>query len=146
RLVEIMKEVLGHRLLTAPIQKTSEGTEYDATEHIRLGDLSGKVAVIVEYHLPDEAEDSQFSSESSESDSDEEEKAARKTYEDRKKNETANVIIPELAALGVYAQSVKPGNNSWFDPGELINAPHHQPINVSESAIRTHMPRENTKL
>ncbi|KAL2105270.1 hypothetical protein VUR80DRAFT_8628 [Thermomyces stellatus] len=146
RLVEIMTEVLGHRLLSEPIQKDNEGIEYDPTTHVKLGDLSGKVAVIVEYHLPDEATDSESSSESSNSDSDEEEKAARKTYEDRKENETSSVIIPELAALGVYAQSVKPGDNSWFDPGELVNAPHHQLINISESALRTHIPWESTKI
>lgn len=145
RLVEIMREVLGHRLLSEPVQKDNEGIDYDPTKHVKLGDMSGKVAVIVEYHLPDEAKDSD-SSDSSDSESDEEEQAARKKYEDKRKNEASSIIIPELAALGVYAQSVKPGNNSWFDPGELTNGPHHHLINVSESGLRTHMPGESTKI
>ena len=150
RLVEIMKEVLGHRLLTEPVQKDNEGIDYDPTSHVKLGDLSGKIAVIVEYHLPDEAQDSDSSSDSSDSssgsDSDEGDKAARKAYKDKKKTAASSVIVPELAAVGVYAQSVKPGNNSWFDPGELTNGPHHHLINVSESGLSTIMPRENTKI
>ena len=150
RLVEIMKEVLGHRLLSEPIRKDNEGIDYDPAKHVKLGDLSGKVAVIVEYHLPNEAaNDSDSSSDSSsdsDSDSDADEAAARKTYDDKKKTAASSIIIPELAALGVYAQSVKPGDNSWFDPGELTNAPHHQLINVSESGLRTHMPWESPKV
>lgn len=144
RLVDIMREVLGHRLLTEPVHKDNEGIDYDPSKHVKLADLSGKVAVIVEYHLPEEAKDTDSSSDTS--DSDEEGVAARKTYEDKKKTAASTTIIPELAALGVYAQSVKPGDNSWFDPGELTNAPHHQLINVSESGLRAHMPWESTKI
>lgn len=146
RLVEIMREVLGHRLLSEPIQKDNEGIDYDPAKHVKLSDLSGKVAVIVEYHLPDEAQDSDSSSDSSDSESDEEEHAARDKYKEEKKNKASSIIIPELAALGVYAQSVKPGDNSWFDPGELANGPHHHLINVSESGLRTHLPAESTKI
>lgn len=150
RLVEILHEVLGPRLLRAPVEKDHEGTLYDAAKHIRLRDLGCKVVVIVEHHLQDERPDSDSSSSSdssSDSSEDEEEKRAREEYK-KKKKKTKNdkdskedgAIIPELAALGVYAQSVKPGNNSWFDPGELINAPHHHLINVSESGLRQHLP------
>ncbi|CAI4215484.1 unnamed protein product [Parascedosporium putredinis] len=135
---------------SAPVEKDHEGTLYDAAKHIRLRDLGCKVVVIVEHHLQDERPDSDSSSSSdssSDSSEDEEEKRAREEYK-KKKKKTKNdkdskedgAIIPELAALGVYAQSVKPGNNSWFDPGELINAPHHHLINVSESGLRQHLP------
>ncbi|SPN99053.1 related to phospholipase C [Cephalotrichum gorgonifer] len=145
RLVEIMKEVLGHRLLSEPILKDGNGVDYDTAKHVRLSDMGGKVAVIVEYHLPDEHPDSDSSSSSDDSD-EEEDKSARKNYKDKKHTAPPTIIIPELAALGVYAQSVKPGNNSWFDPGELIGAPHHHLINVSESGLRSHMPSENSKI
>lgn len=135
RLVEIMKEVLGPRLLTEPVLKDPYGMEYDPAGHVKLGDLGAKVAVIVEFHLPNEAKDS---------DSDDEKDAAKNGKD--KDAAPSSVIIPELAALGIYAQSVKPGDNTWFDPGELLNAPHHHLINLSESALRTHMPRESTKI
>lgn len=139
RLVEIMKEVLGHRLLTEPVPRDRNGVEYDPEGHVKLGDLGAKVAVIVEFHLPNEAKDSDSSS------SDEQD-PADKNDKDKDKDSSSNVIIPELAALGIYAQSVKPGDNTWFDPGELLNAPHHHLINLSESGLRTHMPRESTKI
>ena len=140
-LVEIMKEVLGHRLLTEPVRKDPYGMEYDPAGHVKLGDLGAKVAVIVEFHLPNEAPDSDSSSSDS---SDEDKKGPTKNKNE--KDPASSIIIPELAALGIYAQSVKPGDNTWFDPGELLNAPHHHLINLSESALRTHMPRESTKI
>lgn len=51
-----------------------------------------------------------------------------------------SVIVPELAALGVYAQSVKPSDDSWFGPGGLVNGLHHHLINVSESGLAKHLP------
>ncbi|PKS05026.1 hypothetical protein jhhlp_008392 [Lomentospora prolificans] len=152
RLVEILNETLGHRLLRAPIQKDNEGLDYDATKHVRLSDLGCQVVVIVEHHLQDEAPDSGSSSSSdssSDSSGDEEDKKAREEYKKKKKKKKSTgsgVIIPELEALGVYAQSVKPGNNSWFDPGELINAPHHHLVNVSESSLRQHLPANKAKI
>jgi phosphatidylinositol phospholipase C delta len=148
RLVEILNEVLDHRLLKAPVEKGSDGADYDPAQHIRLRDLQSKVAVIVEHHLQDEAADNSSSSESSDSSdsSDDEEHKARDEYKKKKKSSGSTVIIPELGALGVYAQSVKPGNNSWFDPGELINGPHHHLINVSESGLRQHLPAGNAKI
>jgi phosphatidylinositol phospholipase C delta len=106
--------------------------------HVRLQDLGAKIAVIVEYHFLDEPSSS--STDSDDSEDEEEEKAARKEYKDKKKKEEPSVIIPELAELGVYAQSVKPVDNSWFQDGELANGPHHHLINVSESGLASHLP------
>ena len=143
RLAQILQEVLGHRLLSKDIRNkgTREQDDPQKHEHVTLAELGNKVAVIVEYHLPNEVESS-----SSESSSDEEEqKQARHEYAEKKKVTNAGAIIPELAELGVYAQSIKPVNNSWFE-SDLENAPHHQLINVSESGLRAHLPANSAKI
>ena len=106
-----------------------------------MADLGNKIVLIVEYHLPNE-EDSESSDASSE---DEEQKAAHQQYREKKKTANAGVIIPELAELGVYAQSVKPVNNSWYESA-LENAPHHHLINVSETGLKAHMPSNSVKI
>ncbi|KAK0710736.1 phosphatidylinositol-specific phospholipase C [Lasiosphaeris hirsuta] len=131
RLVEIMKETLGEHLLLAPI------TDDHAEDHVLLSDLTSKILVIVEHHLPTEAAASDTSSSSSSDDEDA--KAARDTY-NKKKAAAPSIIIPELAALGVYAQSVKPSDASWFGPDGLPNRPHHHMINVSEAGLGKYLP------
>ncbi|EOA87254.1 hypothetical protein ACJQWK_10227 [Exserohilum turcicum] len=142
RLVQIFEEVLGPRLLSQEVRDKGKREQNDPSkhEHVTLAELGNKVAVIVEYHLPNEPETS-----SSESSSDEEHKQAHDAYVEKKKTANAGVIIPELASLGVYAQSVKPVNNSWFE-GELENAPHHQLINVSETGLQSHLPTHSAKI
>lgn len=137
RLVQIMKEVFGDKLLSGPVTNT-EGP-MDPADHVRLADLGSKICLMVEFHLPNEPESSESDTSSSESE-DEEEKQARKQYEERKKAakqaKAPSKIIPELAEMGVYAQSVKPLDSSWYSsPGGLTNAPHHQLINVSETGL-----------
>ncbi|KAF2459067.1 putative 1-phosphatidylinositol-4,5-bisphosphate phosphodiesterase 1 [Lineolata rhizophorae] len=144
RLVEIMKEVWGDRLLSEPVRQKGKEKQPDG-EHVTLGELGSKIVVVVEYHLPNEPDDSSSSSSSSNS-SDVEENEARLNYKEKKKSAPATVIIPELAELGVYAQSVKPADNTWFDPGELENGPHHHLINVSESGLAAHLPAESVKI
>jgi phosphatidylinositol phospholipase C delta len=138
RLAQIMREVWGDRLLSRAVREKGSREEEGSSEHVTLAELGSKIVVIVEYHLPNE-EDTSDSSSSSE---DEEERAAHQAYREKKKKTNAGVIIPELAELGVYAQSVKPANNSWYE-SILENAPHHQLINVSETALVTHMPEHN---
>ena len=190
RLAKIMKEVFGHRLLTAPVRRKGHAEEEGVAaveklgfmekmqgmvkgalgdkdgaeghqilaeadtpgQHVRLSDLGNKVAVIVEYHLPNEPESSDSGS-SSESSSDEDEsiakeqqKMAKKKYKDQKKTTPATGVIPELADLGVYAQSVKPGDNTWYESDQLKNGPHHHLINVSESGLTSHMPKRNSRI
>lgn len=131
RLVHIMKEVFGDRLLSRAIRE--EGHEEQmGGDHVTLDELGSKIAVIVEYHIPGEVSDS-------ESSSDEEDDNDEKAYKDKKKS-SSKVIVPELAELGVYAQSVKPSNDSWYLEQELRDGPHHHLINVSESGLQKHLP------
>ncbi|KAF2873887.1 PLC-like phosphodiesterase [Massariosphaeria phaeospora] len=141
RLAQIMKEVLGHRLLSKEIREKGKREQEGISEHVTLAELGNKVVVIVEYHLPNEEE----SSDSSSSSENEDEKQARQQYLEQKKTANIGVIIPELAELGVYAQSVKPVNNSWFE-ADLENAPHHQLINVSETGLIAHIPTNSAKI
>jgi phosphatidylinositol phospholipase C delta len=140
RLAQIMTEVWGDRVLSKAVREKGTREEEGSSEHVTLAELGNKIVVIVEYHLPGE-EDSSSSSSSSE---DEEERAAHQEYRAKKKI-NAGIIIPELAELGVYAQSVKPANNSWYE-NVLENAPHHQLINVSETALMAHMPAHSAKI
>jgi phosphatidylinositol phospholipase C, delta len=144
RLAEIMKEVWGDRLLSRAIREKGH-EEQAGGEHVRLEELGSKIVVIVEYHFANEKDDTSDSSSDSSSD-EEEERQARQEYKNKKKAAPPTVIIQELADLGIYAQSVKPQDNSWYDPGELLNGPHHHLINVSESGLASHMPHQSDKI
>lgn len=157
RLVQIMKQVLGDRLLSKEVREKGHREEEGLGDHVRLDELGNKIVVIVEYHFPGEPEssDEDSSSSSSSSDSSDEEKdkededARRARHEYKKQKATApkTIIIPELAELGVYAQSVKPQDNSWFDPVPgLKDAPHHHLINVSETQLAKHLPESNQSI
>jgi phosphatidylinositol phospholipase C delta len=143
RLAQIMKEVFGKRLLSEDVRREGHREQGGSGEHVTLGELGSHIAVIVEYHLPNE-KDSDSSTSSDSDSSDDEVIEARHAYKNKKKadkkSEGSSIIIPELAELGVYAQSVKPSDNSWFDPGVLANGPHHHLINVSESGLAAHLP------
>jgi phosphatidylinositol phospholipase C delta len=142
RLAQIMVEVWGNRLLSKAVREKGHREEDGSGEHVTLAELGSKIVVIVEYHLPNEAESSDSDSDTSE---DEEENKNRHEYHEKKKTVNAGIIIPELAELGVYAQSVKPANNSWYEK-TLEKAPHHPLINVSEVALRSHLPSNAAKI
>ncbi|KAM0350241.1 hypothetical protein ACHAPU_003407 [Fusarium lateritium] len=144
RLVNIMQDVWGDRLLSKAVRHLGHEEQAGSPHHVRLQDLGAKIAVIVEYHFIDEPSSS--STDSDDSEDEEEEKAARKEYKDKKKTEEPSIVIPELAELGVYAQSVKPVDNSWFEEGDLSNGPHHHLINVSESGLASHLPDHASKI
>ncbi|KAL5378032.1 hypothetical protein PMIN04_011024 [Paraphaeosphaeria minitans] len=140
RMVQIMREVFGERILSKAVR--DRGTcEQEGGDHVTLAELGNKIVLIVEYHLPDE-KDSDDTSDSSE---DEEQRKAHEQYREKKKAVNAGGIIPELAELGVYAQSVKPVNNSWYE-NVLENAPHHHLINVSETSLESHMPADSPRI
>lgn len=139
RLAEIMREVWGDRLLSRAVREKGHEEEANSGDHVTLDELGSKIAVIVEFHLQGEASDSDSDSSSSD-ESDREEKKAREEYKKKKKSAASAIIIPELADLGVYAQSVKPSDNSWYTQAQLVNGPHHHLINVSESGVLTHLP------
>jgi phosphatidylinositol phospholipase C delta len=141
RLAQIVREVLGDRLLSRAVREKGTREQEGLGEHVTLAELGNKVVVIVEFHLPNEEE----SSDSDSSSEDEAEREAHKQYSEKKRTTNAGLIVPELAELGVYAQSVKPVNNSWFE-GNLENAPHHQLINVSESGLKAFLPSNSAKI
>ncbi|KAG5914785.1 hypothetical protein E4U42_000307 [Claviceps africana] len=144
RLVDIMKDVFGDRLLSEPIRRKGHREQEHDDVHVSLADLGARIAVIVEYHLGgNEADASEGDSASDdEQRGTPEERDARRAYKENSKAAVTGGIVPELADLGVYAQSVKPVDNSWFDPGTLANGPHHHLINVSESGLSSHLPDE----
>ncbi|KAK4173382.1 PLC-like phosphodiesterase [Triangularia setosa] len=141
RLVQIMREVFGDRLLSKAVRQKGheEQSESIPEDHVRLEELGNKIAVIVEYHISGEIDTSDSSSDSS-SDDEEETKKEREEYKARRKEAAAAIIIPELEELGVYAQSVKPGDDSWYaEEGILTNGPHHHLINISEVGLARHV-------
>jgi phosphatidylinositol phospholipase C delta len=110
-------------------------------------DLRGKIFMMIEYYpdtanpIPKKKEeedpDSNSSSSSSDSDfSDSEQAQNMKAFHQTHKGESAKVH-PQLAALGVYAQSIKPKGN-WLVQ-ELLE-PFHALINISESGISKLLP------
>lgn len=126
RLVEIMHEVWGDLLISGPVEKGEPASEHTALDH-----LGAKIAVMVEFHPA-----GKVPLEQPHEDDDEEEK---KTKE--KRNEAKVPIIPELCALGVYAQSVKPTNDSWYT-STLTNGPHDHLINISETGLLDLLPKQ----
>jgi phosphatidylinositol phospholipase C delta len=138
RLAQIMQEVWGDRLLSKAVREHGHHEQEGTGSHVTLQELGNKIAVMVEYHFVGEPEDS----DSSDDEGDEASKAEKKAYQDKKKKAAASPIIPELADLGVYAQSVKPVDQSWLT-GNLCNGPHHHLINMSESGVSKLLP-ENT--
>lgn len=144
RLVSIMNQVLGHRLLSEAVRQTGHD-EQEGARHVSMKELGSKVVVIVEYHLSADATDEDSSS-SDDASVGEKEKHARRQYKDKKKAQPSTFIIPELAAMGVYAQSVKPTDQSWFEDLKLKNGPHHHLINVSETKLSAFMPANNINI
>lgn len=146
RLVDIMKEVWGDRLLSKAIREKGH-EEQEGGEHVTLEELGSKIVLIVEFHLQGEPEEKNDSdSSTSDESSDDESKEARKKYKEKKKTVSSSIIIPELAELGVYAQSVKPIDNSWFEEMQMRNGPHHHLINVSESGLLGLMSESSHKI
>jgi len=143
RLADVMIEVFGDRLLSKRVRDEGSREEQGAGDHVRLEELGSKICVIVEYHFPAE-EDDDDDSDSSEDEAEDDEKSRmdRLNYK-KKKKEAFKGIIPTLADLGVYAQSVKPRDKSWLR-GELREGPHDHLINVSESALSSLMPEQSS--
>ena len=74
RLVQIMQEVWGDRLLSKAVREHGHREQEGTGSHVTLRELGNKIAVMVEYHFLDEPEDSDSSS-----DEDEDEAAKRKS-------------------------------------------------------------------
>ncbi|PWN98804.1 PLC-like phosphodiesterase [Tilletiopsis washingtonensis] len=131
RLAAIMREELGDKLVTEAVHGGSEAT---------LEELGGRILVMVEYYGDSSASGaaaaagvSRKDNDSSDSSDDEEARAHR----ERKNKAKTNKIVPELAALGVYAQSTKPSSDAWakeevLPPGYM---PQNALVNVEERAV-----------
>lgn len=143
RLVDIMKTVWGDRLLSQRVRRAGKEEQQGSDEQVTLEDLGSKIAVMVEYYFPDQPVDDDAEQDMDEAAEDE--KMDRRDYEKKKKAAPKVGIIPELAELGVYAQSVKPRDQSWLE-SELKNGPHDHLINVSETGLLTLMPANNAKI
>ncbi|KAI1776541.1 PLC-like phosphodiesterase [Hypoxylon cercidicola] len=141
RLAEIMREVFGHRLLSSAIREKGHREQEGDSDQVTLAELGSKIVVIVEYHLPEEADTSDDDSSSE----DEEEREAHAAYRARKTATASNAIVPELAGLGVYAQSVKPRDDSWLE-GVLRDGPRNHLINVSETGLASYMPASSRRI
>ncbi|KAI0451571.1 PLC-like phosphodiesterase [Xylaria acuta] len=145
RLVEIMKEVWGDRLLSKAVREKGHREQENEDEQVCLDELGSKIVLVVEYFFPSEEGSSDDDSEDESSSEDEEEKQGRAVYKERKKTVEKGGIIPELAALGVYAQSVKPRDNSWFE-STLHEGPHNHLINVSETGLQSLLPTNSESI
>ncbi|KAH6660464.1 putative 1-phosphatidylinositol-4,5-bisphosphate phosphodiesterase 1 [Truncatella angustata] len=144
RLVQIMHEVWGSRLLSKAIREKGHGEQEGTDAPVRLEELGSKIVLMIEYHFPEEVASTDDSSSSSSED--EEERQARHEYKENKAAAPKTVIVPELADLGVYAQSVKPVDNSWFDEAQMKNGPHNHLINISELQLASYMPGNSEKI
>jgi len=142
RLVQIMQQVWGDRLLSKAVREHGHQEQEGTGSHVTLRELGNKIAVMVEYHFVGEPEDSDSSSDE---DDDEASKADQQAYKESKRKAAASPIIPELADLGVYAQSVKPVDQSWLE-GSLCNGPHHHLINLSESGVSKLLPESTAAI
>ncbi|KAF2485668.1 phosphatidylinositol-specific phospholipase C [Neohortaea acidophila] len=141
RIVSIFKEVLGDRLISKAVRDEGHEEQKETGTQVRLEELEAKVALIVEFYFPDgkeiaaeEAMKEEEEVEVHDPNEDEAAKQARLKFEETKKNAPKPKIIPELAELGVYAQSVKPRDRSWLE-GQLKGGPHDHLINVSETQV-----------
>ena len=142
RLVQIMQEVWGDRLLNKAVREHGHHEQEGTGSHVTLQELGNKIAVMVEYHFQGEPEDSDSSSDEEENEA---VKADKQAYKESKRKAPASAIIPELADLGVYAQSVKPVDQSWLE-GNLCNGPHHHLINMSESGVSKLLPESTAAI
>jgi phosphatidylinositol phospholipase C, delta len=162
-LVEIMKTTWGDKLIAGPVHKSLGDKIHGLLDHRKASgrctsnlsilicpfqakvspdDLRGKIFMMIEYHLDNPApvakkEDEPDSSSSLDSDfSDSEQARDMKAFHEAHKAEYKKVH-PQLAALGVYAQSIEPKGN-WLVQ-ELLD-PLHALINISESGLRKLLP------
>ncbi|KAI0064963.1 PLC-like phosphodiesterase [Artomyces pyxidatus] len=141
QLVDIMKDCWGDKLITHEVVKERAD--------ITPNDLRGRIVLMVEYYpgkmIPGDPENVEASPSppqsihsSAGSEVEEEEDAKeRERLEKEQKSQGPPKISDALAALGVYARSMKP-DKQWLT--EKLNYPVHVLINISESAISALLP------
>lgn len=111
RMAQVMTEVLGSKLVTEAV--------HDDGSELALSQLEGRVLIMVEYYGDESAKDAANDSEG----------------ESKKSSKEDNIkIVPELAKLGCYAQSIKPSNDSWLK-GEM-KEPAAALLNLGEGPLK----------
>ncbi|KAG8683968.1 hypothetical protein FRC09_015694 [Ceratobasidium sp. 395] len=138
-MVRIMQEAWGEKL----VSKEIEGIE----GMTKLKEVRGRILLMVEWYPPasrappkeDDSSSSSSSSSSSDDDSENEDQNRRNVAlagEQAQKNLDSR-IAPSLAALGVYAKSVKPRGDFTSN---AITEPLHCLLNISENALSKLLP------
>ncbi|KAG8746496.1 hypothetical protein FRC12_014265 [Ceratobasidium sp. 428] len=138
-MVRIMQETWGEKL----ISKEVEGIEGMA----KLKEVRGRILLMVEWYPPasrappkeNDSSSSSSSSSSSDDDSEDEDQNRRNVAlagEQAQKNLDSR-IAPSLAALGIYAKSVKPHGDFTSN---AITEPLHCLLNISENALSKLLP------
>ncbi|OCB89632.1 PLC-like phosphodiesterase [Sanghuangporus baumii] len=135
-LVTIMKETWGETLVSGHV----EGYDKDdgSQRHVSPRELKNRIVMMIEhYPVKEKSEgDNVDSDTSSSSDS------SKDSDSDSQKTKTKTKISDELAALGIYALSIKP-KKDWLKQ-ELEHL--HILINISESALRSLLPHSLSSL
>ncbi|MCO5599088.1 hypothetical protein L7F22_053188 [Adiantum nelumboides] len=121
RLAAIMREEFGEKLITEHVH--TDGTE------IKLSELTGRILVMVEYYGLNEKDAAEATAEDDSSDDED-----TKNMRERKRQAKPSKIVPELSALGVYAQSMKPQDDAWLK-GDLKEPQNHL-VNMEERAVQ----------
>lgn len=130
RLVAIAKEELGPRLASFPHDDPAKNT---------LADLAGRVVYLVEWYGQDEIPE-----EVPADDDDDGGGGGNQGEGNSSSPKTKEKIIPELQALGLYANSIKPKGETWLKGG-LSEPPNHL-INIGEGAIANIIKKEDPGL
>jgi phosphatidylinositol phospholipase C delta len=118
QLASIMREEFGEKLVTEATKPNNEP--------VTLEEMSGRILVMVEYYTLDKKD-------VPEDLHDEDEEQDAKEHREKKAANKPAKIAPELASLGVYAQSMKPADDAWLK-GELKEPQNHL-VNVEERAV-----------
>ncbi|KAF8585238.1 PLC-like phosphodiesterase [Ramaria rubella] len=126
-IVKIMKETWGEKL----VQQAVEGVD---SKNITPGELRGRIVLMVEYYPPAQSTQ-EAETETIEPEPEDQETSGQKPPR----------IGPSLAALGVYAHSVKP-QKDWLtkihsQPTDLLE-PSHILYNLSENTVKKLLPKD----
>lgn len=125
RLAAILKETMGDKLVTKPLH--ADGNE------AQLRELEGKVMVMVEYSAFDDLAEFKIKQKD-----EQEAESLKNPGVDGDLSEVK--IVSDLAALGVYAQSYKPTDDSWLKGP--IKKPVNPLLNIGERALLNIMEKD----
>lgn len=113
RLATIMREILGRKLLVEPLDPDGKQP--------RLNQLEGRICCMVEHYATGETDDAKSAGDQG------------GVGKDSKKAQAKVKIVPELASLGVYANSIKPSGSDWLK--EETKNPTNPLLNIDEGPL-----------